>query len=69
MPEQVYQAVWCQVFAATCVRLHAEDEDHAILNASVEADWAAANAVEKWDDARRTTTIVAANKVKEAGEG
>ena len=70
MPEQIYQAVWCQVFAATCVRLHDDpDTDGAIQEAKNEAEWAAANAVEHWDPAAQLAAIVHANKVKETAGG
>jgi len=62
MEEQIYLMVWCQAFAATCVRLHGADDDAAIEHAAIEADWAAANAVEHWDEGKRQHAIAAKNE-------
>jgi len=57
MEEQIYQAVWCHAFAATCVRMHEDVDDEAVERATIEANWAASNAVEKWDESKRQHAI------------
>lgn len=60
MEEQIYQSVWCQVFATTCAVLRGKGVLTYDL-AEEAADNAAHAAVLRWD-ASKLAAIVAANK-------
>ena len=61
MEEQIYQSVWCQVFALICAGPNVGNiEEHAAKR----ADAAAAAAVRRWSAAKQHAAIVAANKEK-----
>lgn len=60
--EAIYQNVWQQVFAATCVRLHDMEQGAALDRAEDEANWAARAAVLRFSAAMQDDALAEARK-------
>lgn len=62
MQEEIYQAVWCQVFAQSWGATEGQSLEVRHDRAEMSADKAARCAVESWDESKRHAAIVAKNK-------